>query len=323
MSQQQRWEQQQWWEQQVWQQQLAWQQQVWQPQGWQQEQFMWQQNQGWQQPKGKGRSQKGRPQQRKQQTPKLRFDLNDRVVCNIGVRWAAGNIVGVDPHCKDEWVYLVKLDSHPGLEGRTICVPEDTEYVCFQEVCFGEQLPELTKGAAPELPKKAGKMPLRFAQGDRVVCRVRHGPDKLENWRAGEVDAEYPPLPEPLEWGDEDDDAEGSFPASVAYRVKLDGGGVVICHADNYTLIRREGLEPQTRVRGVSKRLEDRKNSDGVLIRFDHVTERHKQLECTSSKTDAVVVQPAEEQKAKETKAEVPKKAIELTAEQRKALFLE
>lgn len=230
--------------------------------------------------------------------------------------------MGVDADCKDEWVYLVKLDTHPGLEGRTICVPEDSEDVCFQEVCFGQQLLELTKGAAPELPKKTGKMPLRFTKGDRVVCRVRHGADKLENWVAGEVDAEYPALPEPLEWGDEDiDDVTGTYPPSVAYRVKLDRGGFVLCHADNYTLIRRVGLEPQTRVSGVSKRLEDRKGPDGALVRFDHVTERQKPLDRTSSKAVTAVVEPTKEPEAEEPKKAV--QAVQLTAEQRKALFLE
>jgi len=311
---QQSWEQQVWWQQQAWQ-QMAWQQQAWLQQGWQQQQLEWQQQQGGQEPQGpqkQRRPQKDRPKPRQQQRPKLRFDLNDRVVCNIGVRWAAGNIVGVDPDCKDEWVYLVKLDPHPSLEGRTICVPEDSEHVCFQEVCFSPQLLELSKGAAPELPKKTGKTPLRFAEGDRVVCRVRHGADKLENWCAGEVEAENPALPGPLEWGDEDD-AMGTFPPSVAYRVKLDRGGSVLCHADNYTLIRREGLEPQTRVAGVSKRLEDRKGSDGTLVRFDHVTERQKPLDRTSAKAVTAVVQPTEE----------PKTAVQLTAEQKKALFLE
>jgi len=298
------------WQQQAWQQQ-AWQQQAWQQEAWQQQQLVWQQQQGWQEQR--------RPKQewrkpRYQQSPKLRFDLNDRVVCNIGVRWAAGHIVGVNPDCKNEWVYLVKLDPHPSLEGRTICVPEDSEDVCFQEVCFGAQQLELTKGAAPELPKKTGKASLRFAQGDRVVCRVRHGLDKLENWRAGEVDVEYPSLPGPLEWGEEGD-AMGTYPSSVAYRVKLDQGGFVLCHADNYTLIRREGLEPQTRVKGISKRLEDRKASDGALVRFDHVTERQKPLDCTSSKAVTVAVQ--------EPKAEEPKTAEQLTAEQKTILFLE
>jgi len=303
---QQQWGQQQWgqqqWEQQQWQQ---WEQQ--QKQQKQQKQQRQRQQQQWQQQGGQPPRRQGWPQQGRQRSwsrwrPTLRFDLNDRVVCDLGVRWAAGHVVGSDPDYNDDWCYLVKLEPHPGLEGRTICVPQDTENVCFQEVCFSPQQMDLIKGAAPELPKTGSKLALRFAQGDRVTCRVRHGADFLENWCSGEVDAEYPPLPEPLQWGEEAGAAE-AYPSSVAYRVKLDQGGVVYCHADNYTLIRREGLEPQTRVKGVSKRMEDRKNPDGALVRFDHMTERDKRLNLPSSDTAGA--------------------AADLTLEQRKALFLE
>lgn len=246
----------------------------------------------------------------RQQRPDLRFDLNDRVICYLGVRWAAGNIVGVDPDEKDDWCYLVKLDNHPGMEGRTISVPQDSDRVCVQEVCFLPPQMELVKGAAPELPKSTGKSTLRFAQGDRVSCRVRNGQDKLENWCSGTVEAEYPELPGPHEWGD-DDEVMGSFPSKVAYRVKLDKGGIAYCHLDNYTLIRKEGLEPQERVKGISKRMEDRKTSDGALVRFDHVTERQKRLDRPKANDD---------DNDKKPKAKAP---VELTPEQKKALFLE
>jgi len=100
----------------------------------------------------------------------------------------------------------------------------------------------------------------------------------------------------------------GTYPSKVAYRVKLDQGGVVFCHADNHTLIRREGLGPQTRVKGVSKRMEDRKTPDGALVRFDHVTERQKRLDrpnCDNPSSNKA------------------KTSVQLTPEQKKALFLE
>jgi len=271
----------------------------WQQQQQRQQQLAREQEQAWQ-----------------QQRPDLRFDLNDRVVCNLGVRWAAGHIVGTDPDMKDDWCYVVKLDNRPGLVGRTISVPHDSDHVCVQEVCFLPPQMEQVKGAAPEIPETSAKSTLRFASGDRVSVRVRNGADKLENWLPGKVDAEYPELPGPHTWGDEDE-VMGSFPIKVAYRVKLDRGGVVFCHLDNYTLIRREGLEPQTRVKGISKRMEERKTPDGALVRFDHGTERQKRLDRPNSNDSSP--NKAEQQ----TKNKTAKAPIELTPEQRKALFLE
>lgn len=270
----------------------------------------WQQQ--WLQQKGrlqqKGLPRKGKGKGRQPQKKVLRFDLNDRVVCNLGIRWIGGHVVGTDPEEKDDWCYLVKTDPHPGFESRTISVPDDSEHVCVQEVCFAANSRDMTftKGAAPEV---SDKKPLRFEVGARVVCRVRHKADGLENWKAGEVQVVNQKLPEPLDWGDEEEDIKGIFPASVAYSVKLDGGGLVLCHADNYTLIRREGLEPQTLVKGVSKRMEERKDSSGKLVRFDHMTERHRVLDNPESDKEETVVK-------KET-------VVQLTDEQKMALFIE
>lgn len=219
--------------------------------------------------------------------------------------------MGTDPEEKDEWCYLVKTDPHPGIESRTICVPEDSEEVCVQEVCFSPGQMELIKGAAPELLDKPS---FRFEVGARVCCRVRHKADMLENWQVGSVESVHPKLTGPLDWGDED--IQGVFPASVAYRVKLDGGGLVFCSADNHTLIRREGLEPQTRVKGVSKRMENRKELSGELVRFDHMTERKKRLDNPSSDVKNSVVELADEVKKVNS-------VVELTDEVKKALFIE
>eukprot|EP00747_Dinoflagellata_sp_TGD_P204121 gnl/TRDRNA2_/TRDRNA2_77780_c0_seq1.p1 gnl/TRDRNA2_/TRDRNA2_77780_c0~~gnl/TRDRNA2_/TRDRNA2_77780_c0_seq1.p1 ORF type:complete len:446 (+),score=76.50 gnl/TRDRNA2_/TRDRNA2_77780_c0_seq1:51-1388(+) len=244
-------------------------------------------------------------QYRNAQQQQLRFDLNDRVVCNIGMRWIGGGIVGRDPEKKEGWCYLVKTDPHSGLESRTISVPSDSEKVCVQEVCFGLDQMHHTKGAAPELPDHTANKSFRFELGQRVTCLVRHQADLLENWQAGVVDAVNPMLPGPGEWGEGDIDGElatsivfrGFFPASVPYRVQLDRGDFVFCHADNHTLIRREGLEPQTRVKGISNRMEDRKDASGLMVRFDHVTERQKCLDNSDSLANIGVDELTEAQK--------------------------
>lgn len=238
------------------------------------------------------------------ETKELRFGLNDRIVCNLGIRWVGGHVVGTDPEQMDEWCYLVKTDPHPGIESRTITVPVDSDHVCVQEVCFSLKEMRFVKGAAPEF---SGNEYLRFAVGDRVSCRVRHNGDYLENWQRGKVQSVKVDLPVPLEWGDSklDDELKGMYPSSVAYLVNLDCGGCVLCHADNYTLIRCEGLESQDRVKGVSKRMEDRREANGDLVRFDHMTERKKVLESGASEENRI------------------SSVNELTDEQKKALFIE
>jgi len=118
-----------------------------------------------------------------------------------------------------------------------------------------------------------------------------------------------------LKWGDEDEGIEGVFPPSVAYKVKLDEGGDVFCHVDNYTLIRQEGLEPQTRVKGVSKRIEERKKPDGTLVRYDHLTGQERRMEADS---DSDTERPSKVQRVGE-----PSSVGELTEAQRKALCLD
>lgn len=211
----------------------------------------------------------------------LRFDLNDRVVCNLGPRWVGGHVVGTDADNEQDWDYLVKVDRHPGLLEGSLTVPEDSDRICIQEVCFGVENMEQIKGAAPEVPLDNSKQKLRFKAGDRVACRIRNGDDGLEVWCLGAVAVVNAPLPGPLDWGG--DGLSGMYPSTVAYQVNLDNGTVVFCHADNYTLIRREGLEPQNRVKGVSKRMEDRQCLDGSRIRVDHLSERQRPIIESSS----------------------------------------
>lgn len=206
----------------------------------------------------------------------LRFELNDRVVCNLGIRWVGGLVVGTDAENEEDWDYLIKTDRHPGLPEEPLQVPEDSDDICIQEVCFTAENMELIKGAAPEVPIGMNKQKLRFKTGDRVTCRVRNGEDGLETWCLGAVGAVNAPLPGPLHWGS--GGLSGLHPSTVAYQVNLDNGTEVFCCADNYTLIRREGREPQERVKGVSKRLEERQCPDGSRVRFDHWSERQRTI---------------------------------------------
>merc|ERR1719387_3258811 len=106
----------------------------------------------------------------------LRFGLNDRVICNLGERWASGIIVGTAVDDDDGIIpYLAKLDAMPGCsERRTISVPYDEDEVCVQEVCFqGDQQLHWVKASTPIVsPNKRSS--LRFAAGDKVVCRLKN-----------------------------------------------------------------------------------------------------------------------------------------------------
>jgi len=210
----------------------------------------------------------------------LRFDLNDRVLCNFGPRWLSGHIVGTAVPEEDELLpYLVKTDPVPGLPSKSISVPFDTEQICVQEVCFdaSSQL-QLIKAAAA-LVSESKKPKLRFTVGDPVVCRIRNDPkDGLEQWVPGAIEKVWPKLPGENGGTWHIGGASGKFPDMVPYRIELASGGCIYCHRDDHTLIRRQGMEPMTRVKGISKRMEVRKCGDGVEERIDHVTERRKRL---------------------------------------------
>jgi hypothetical protein len=210
----------------------------------------------------------------------LRLGLNDRVLCNCGSRWLVGHIVGTAVFSDgDVLPYLVKTDNIPGLPSNTISVPEDkNDDVCIQEVCFDpcSQF-HLVKAAAP-LVQQSNRPKLRFAVGDKVRCRVQNNPnDDLEQWEMGQVTSIWPQLCMP---GDYNTwvlgDVSGKYADAVPYQVDLMTGRWIYCHKDDHTLIRREGLQPVTRVRGMSKRIEVRKGEDGSKERIDHVTERRK-----------------------------------------------
>lgn len=202
----------------------------------------------------------------------LRFDLNDRVVCNLGLRWFSGLVVGTAvPDEAGILSYLVRTDPLPGLPSRAISVPDDHDGVCKQEVCFDPSSELHLIKAAAESCKK-----LRFAVGDDVVCRIGNGADRLEQWVEGTVSKLWPKLPGELKW--DMVAISGQYPEAVPYQVERCKGVSLYCHRDHHTLIRRKGMEPQTRVRGISKRLEVRTTTDGGKEKVDHVTERRKRM---------------------------------------------
>jgi hypothetical protein len=203
----------------------------------------------------------------------LRFDINDRVLCYCGPRWFSGHVVGTAVPDDELLPYLVKTDPLPGCPSRTISVPSDNDGCCTQEVCF-EQL-ELVRSAAP-MVSESKKPKLRFALGDKVVCRIRNDPaDGLESWVEGFVKEVWPNIgKESWDLGE----VKGDFPEMVAYKVERASGRWLYCHRDDHTLIRRENMKPATRVKGISKRMEVVKEADGRQFRVDHVTERRKRI---------------------------------------------
>lgn len=207
---------------------------------------------------------------------KLRLGLNDRVLCNCGPRWFSGHVVGTAVPDDDMILpYLVKTDPTPGFPSKTISVPYDEDEVCVQEVCFDPRSEvHLVKAAAALLPGSR-RPKLRFAVGDGVACRVKNDPkDGLESWAVGKVASIWPELPGPLEWKIEG--VSGVYPSVVAYKIDLSNGDWVYCHRDHHSLVRREGMRPQTRVKGTSKRMEVVIAKDGTRQKIDHETERCK-----------------------------------------------
>jgi len=208
----------------------------------------------------------------------LRFKLNDRVLCFCGPRWFSGLVVGTAVFDESQLLpYLVKTDLIPGIPSRTISVPSDTDDTCLQEVCFDPRSQMDLVLAAAQLVKESARPKLRFATGDQVVVRTRNSAeDGLENWVPGSVGSTWPSLPGKRTWNF--DNVSGQFPDTLPYKVDLSSGSWLYCHRDHHTLIRRKGFQPQTRVRGISARMELRRAEDGSRERVDHHTERCKRV---------------------------------------------
>lgn len=234
---------------------------------------------------------------------RLRFDLNDRVLCNCGDRWLPGHVVGTAVPDDNLLAYLVRTDALPGIPSDTISVPSDNDKLCIQEVCFDpdEQL-QLVRCAA-SFTAESNKPKLRFGVGDKVVCRLRNdAKDGLENWFSGAITEVWPKIEDVAtphaehtncsSKGDCSSNCSGKTGDTgcglgvgsgklcdvVPYKIGLVSGKWVYCHRDDHTLIRREGLKPLTRVKGVSKRMETVKEADGTKFVVDHATERRKRM---------------------------------------------
>lgn len=210
----------------------------------------------------------------------LRFGLNDRVLCWCGPRHFSGHVVGTavpDLASGTPFAYLVKTDALPEVASRTISVPSDNDGCCVQEVCFdpATQL-DLVRCAASVITE-THKHKLRFALGDKVVCRIQNHPDDgLENWVPGFISEIWPEIGEAA-W--DVGEASGKFPNVVPYKIELSAcksGRWVYCHRDDHTLVRREGMQSVVRVKGISKRIEHLTGADGDKFCIDHVTGRRK-----------------------------------------------
>ena len=154
------------------------------------------------------------------------------------------------------------------------------------EVCF-DLLSELFLVKCAALGRITSSRPkLRFAEGERVVVRIRNSNDGLECWCSGRVAALWPQLPGERQW--DIDDITGEFPKEVPYRVDLVAGppNWIFVHWDSHTLIRREGFQPQTKVKRISKRLEIRRRDDGTMEQVDHLTERRKPVSQINADVD-------------------------------------
>lgn len=211
---------------------------------------------------------------------KLRFERFERVMCNLGPEWAAGNVQALneadpeDPSGRTRLPYVVKIDPP---NGRLISVPKDAETHCRAEVCFGQRAGALwfTLFALPA-PRKGGVKKLRFAAGDRVVCAVEEAAGAYTVWAAGTVTAcDVSVGPDAVALMPERDWSDAN--SRVPYRVQLDGGGSVLCHRDEHWLIRDLSLQPQgvrTSADGTRalQRLEKRPRAEGGWEAVDHAT---------------------------------------------------
>merc|ERR1712232_239995 len=116
---------------------------------------------------------------------------------------------------------------------------------------------------------------LRFACGDRVAFRIEDSADGLDQWLCGQVKETWSKLEGPHTF-------DGvKFAMEVPYLLEADSSESLselcyYCHKDDHTLIRKENHAPQTRTRGIAKRMEKRLGPDGTFEMFDHVTLRRK-----------------------------------------------
>lgn len=216
----------------------------------------------------------------------LRFQQGDRVICNLGLYWAAGKILDVDVLDASDiegprLPYMIKLDPEAGFKEPTPVAVDDDSTV-RREVCFyADSEVQLTKVSAELLDSKPPNVKLRFEVGTRVGCRVRDTEDAVSVWERGQIVEDWPSLPPPhqLPYG-------RRTARVVPYLVKLDSQHTVYAHRDDHTLIRLDEYIPQSMERGIAARFEIREAADGSRFRFDHYTMRGKKLEDGDDESD-------------------------------------
>lgn len=214
--------------------------------------------------RGKGSKAKSTANWIEQSAPcPLRFEQGDRVVCNLGERWAVGTVLSTnvdDPEepGADKIPYVVKVDA------GTISAPVDEDQVIRRERCFDAGRERFVAECCASAVSPHMRKPLRFSAGDQVAIRVMDLPTGFENWRRGRVLSTWMEL--------SIGPAEGKV---VPYVIQTDRG-TYYCHRDDHTLIRQPEHVPQTLQKSISKRFEQRKRPDGTLEVFDHATLRSK-----------------------------------------------
>jgi len=207
--------------------------------------------------------------------PELRFDVGDRVLCNVGERRLVGVVKMKDVwthgdhgeghgdhgenHCQ-RIAYLVQPDAIPGSESKPMITVwyDDDEVVC-RERCFHESESSLTKWAAPIISENQRK-PLRFSPDEIVVIRIWDTDGGYEQWVCGRVLEIWPSLPEPV--------LEGFLQSAdaVPYKVDVYGHGIFYCHRDDRTLLRRPENVPRAPGQRLTARFELRERM------FDNLT---------------------------------------------------
>jgi len=225
--------------------------------------------------RGKGSKAKSTANWIEQSAPyPLRFEQGDRVVCNLGPRWAVGTVLSTnvdDPEepGADKIPYVVKVDAVAGMfPSRTIAAPVDEDKVIRRERCFDAGREHFIAECCASAVSPQMRKPLRFSAGDQVAIRVMDLPTGLENWRCGHVRSTWMELP----IGPVGDRVERKV---VPYVIQANSG-TYYCHRDDHTLIRQPEHVPQTLQMSISKRFEQRKRPDGTLEVFDHATLRSK-----------------------------------------------
>jgi len=223
--------------------------------------------------------------------PELRFDVGDRVLCNMGERRLVG-VVKMKDVCNDgdhgeghgdhgeKIAYVVEPDTIPGSESKKmISVWYDEDEVVCRERCFHESELWLTKWAAPIISESQRK-PLRFSPDEIVGIRIWDTDDGFEQWVFGRVLEIWPSLPEPVQ--------EGFLQSAdaVPYKVDVHGHGIFYCHRDDHTLLRRPENVPRTPGKRITPRFEPRKLPNGNMVMFDNLTLHNTITQPDSDKDD-------------------------------------